>query len=128
MNWLAPTLLLLPLLIAILWLAGSAAFIRRWQRRDELPVRGWPSLWRYGLPLAVDLGLAGAGWSLLPTEFQTPMATIGLFAPDVFAILVLLTVLSLGGALGRSLFVLRRLPDSWADRPTGSTRVPKPAA
>lgn len=107
LNWLTPALLLLPLLIAGLWLAGSLIFIRRWQRRGELPVKGWSGLWRYGLPLAVDLGLGVAGWIALPLQFQTPIATIGLFAPDVFAILILLTVLSLGGALGRSLFVLR---------------------
>ena len=108
MNWLPPTLLLLPLLIGVLWLAGSFAFIRRWQRRGELPVRGWPILWRYALPLTVDFGLGVAAWIILPTRFQTPMATIGLFAPDVFAILVLLTVLGLASALGRSLHVLRR--------------------
>jgi hypothetical protein len=107
MNWLPPTWMLLPLLIAVAWLAGSVAFIRRWQRRGELPVRGWAILWRYALPLAVDLGLGGSAWMILPNRFQTPMATIGLFAPDVFAIIVSLTVLSLAGALGRSLFALR---------------------
>jgi hypothetical protein len=107
--------LLLPLLIVVGWLAGLFVLLRRWQRRGEVPARGWPILWRYGLPLAVDLGLAGAGWLVLPRMFQTPMATIGLFAPDVFAILAVLTVLGLAGALGRSVFVFR------ASRPIQAT-------
>jgi len=106
-DWLTPALLLLPLLIAVVWLAGSLVLLRPWQRRGEVPVRGWPILLRYGLPLAVDLGLGGAGWFLLPTQFQTPMATIGLFAPDVFVILALLTVLGPAGALGRSVIGFR---------------------
>ena len=79
-NWLTPALVLLPLLIAVVWLASSLVFIQRWQRRGELPVRGWPIVWRYALPLTVDFGLGGAAWIVLPTRFQTPMATIGLFA------------------------------------------------
>jgi CubicO group peptidase (beta-lactamase class C family) len=107
MNWLPPTLLLLPLLAAVVWLGGSLAFSRRWQRRGGLPVRGWPVLWRYGIPLALDLTLAGAAWIILPARLQTPLATIGLFAPDVFAVVVSLTVLSLAGAVARSLLVFR---------------------
>jgi CubicO group peptidase (beta-lactamase class C family) len=124
-NWLTTAVLLLPLLIAVVWLAGSLVFIRRWQRRGELPVRGWPIAWRYVLPLAVDLGLGGAAWIILPAQFQTPLATIALFAPDVFAILVLLTVLSLTCALGRSLFVFRpsrSVPST--GRGARSTRAP----
>jgi hypothetical protein len=121
-DWLTPVLLLLPLLISVLWLAGSFVLIQRWQRRGELPVRGWPLLWRYGLPLAVDP--AWAGWIILPLQFQTPLATIGLFAPDVFVTLVLLTVLSLACALGHSLFVFHPSRQIHATgRRTGSTRV-----
>lgn len=124
-DWLTPVQLLLPLLIATMWLAGSLVFIKRWQRRGELPVRGWPILWRYALPLAVDLCLGGAAWIILPTRFQTPIATIGLFAPDVFAIIVSLTVLSLVGTLGRSRYVLRSSRHiRTAGRGAGSTRVP----
>jgi CubicO group peptidase (beta-lactamase class C family) len=39
-DWLTPALLLLPLVIAVLWVAGSWVFIQRWQRRGDLPVRG----------------------------------------------------------------------------------------
>jgi hypothetical protein len=128
MNWLPPTLLLLPLLIAVLWLAGSLVFIQRWQRRGGLLVRGWPLIGCYILPLAVDLGLGGAGWIVLPTQFETPLATIGLFAPDVFLILVLLTVLSLACALGRSLFVFHSSRQiHTAGRRIGSAHVPTPA-
>lgn len=123
-DWLTPSRLLLPLVIAVAWLAGSLVFIRRWQRHGELPVRGWPFLWRYALPLVVDLGLGGAGWILLPTQFQTPMTTIGLFAPDVLVILVLVTTLSLAGAVGRSLLLLRASrPIYSAGRRTRSSRV-----
>jgi hypothetical protein len=124
-DWLTPALVLLPLLIAVVWLTGSYVLIQRWQRRGELPVRGWPIAWRYGLPLVVDLGLGGAAWIVLPIQFQTPLATIGLFAPDVFAILVLLTVVGLAGALGRSLFVFRpsRVVRSHGPQ-TSTTRVP----
>jgi CubicO group peptidase (beta-lactamase class C family) len=125
LNWLPPTLALLPPLMGVLWLAGSFALFRRWQRRVELPVRGRLSLWRYALPLAVDLGLGGAAWIILPAQFQTPMATIALFAPDVFASVVTLTVLSLAGALGRSLFVFqRRRQLRAAGRQTRSARLP----
>jgi CubicO group peptidase (beta-lactamase class C family) len=128
MTWLPQTLLLLPLLIAVLWLAGSFSFIQHWQRRGELPVHGWPILWRYGLPVAVDLGLGMAGWIVLPTQIQTPMATIALFAPDVFAIVVLVTALSLASAVGRSLFVFRHFGQLQASgQQPGSTRVPTPA-
>jgi hypothetical protein len=127
-NWLTPALVLLPLLIAVVWLASSLVFIQRWQRRGELPIRGWPIVWRYALPLTVDFGLGGAAWIVLPTRFQTPMATIGLFAPDVFAIIVLLTVLGLAGALGRSLFVFRpSRPIHSTGRRTETTRVPTQA-
>lgn len=127
-DWLTPALLLLPLLIAVLWVAGSWVFIQRWQRRGELPVRGWPIVWRYGLPLAVDLCLGGAGWLVFPIRFQTPMATIGLFAPDVIVILVLLTGLSLGCAVGRSLFVFRTGRVGRSPGPqTGTTRMPTQA-
>jgi hypothetical protein len=102
-----PTLLLLALLIAVVWLTGSIVFNQRWQRRGKLPVRGWSILWRYGFPLAVDVGLGGAAWIVLPAQVQTPIATIGLFVPDVFAIIVVLTVLSLACALGRSVLVFR---------------------
>lgn len=123
-DWLTPVQLLLPLLIAVVWLAGSFVPLWRWQRRGAVPVRGWPILWRYGLPLAVDLGLAGTAWIVLPARFQTPMTTIGLFATDVFVILGSLTVLGLAGALGRSMFVFRpsrRIKA--AGRRTGATRV-----
>jgi hypothetical protein len=56
------------------------------------------------------------------------MATISLFAPDVFAIIVSLTVLSLAGALGRSLLVLRPSRQVQpSDGRTGSTRLPTQA-
>jgi hypothetical protein len=128
-DWLAPARLLLPLLIVVVWLAGSFVLLRRWQRHGELPARGWPILWRYGLPLAVDLGLAGAGWLVLPRMFQTPIATIALFAPDVFVTLALLTVLGLAGVLGRSVFVFRSSRQRHAsDRQTRPTGVPTQAA
>ena len=55
-----PALLLLPLLIAGLWVTGSYVFSRRWQRRGDLPVGGWPIVWRYVLPLTLDVCLTGS--------------------------------------------------------------------
>jgi len=104
-DWLTPALLLLPLLIAAVWIIGSYRGLRRWQRRGEWPGRGWPLLWRYLLPLAIDVGLAGAAWMILPRQFQTPMAVISLFVPDVFLIVLLVTALGLGWAIVRTLMV-----------------------
>ena len=131
-EWLRPALLLLPVLVAFSWAAGSLACIRHWLRRGGLPVRAllgapaaasggrqgvsvriarggmpdsWPILWRCALLLAVDLCLGGAAWLILPARFQAPLATIGLFAPDVMVVIGLLTGPSLTGALGRNLFV-----------------------
>ncbi len=65
-------------------------------------VRGAQRFWRYFLPLAVDLCLAAIAWILVPRQFLTPMETIGLFTPDVFLIVVLMTVLGAGWALSRT--------------------------
>jgi CubicO group peptidase (beta-lactamase class C family) len=103
-----PQLMLLAIpLIFILWMAGSFLAIRRWQRRGELPPHGIHRFWRLFVPLLIDLAPLGLVWIILPSQFQTPMETIALFAPDAFAIIVMLTALSLGCALFRSFHTLR---------------------
>jgi CubicO group peptidase (beta-lactamase class C family) len=102
-----PARALAPLLILIVWMVGSYLVVRRWQRRGELPLRGMRRFWHYGLPLGVDLGLATLAWLIVPRLFHTPMATIRLFAPDVFLSIVLCTCLGLGWALARTILTFR---------------------
>ena len=104
-------LLLATLLIAILWIIGSYLSIKHWHYRGELPPHGSSRFWRLYLPLAIDLCPLCLAWILFPAQFHTPMETIALFAPDVFSVIVTLTVLSLGWAMARIIFTLspRRL-------------------
>jgi Beta-lactamase len=104
-------LLLAALLISILWIAGSYVSIRRWQQHSELPPHGINRFWRLYLPLAIDVCPVSVAWLLVPARFDAPMETIALFAPDVFVVIVTLTVLSLGWAMARTFFTLypRRL-------------------
>jgi len=101
-----------PLLIAILWAGWSYRLLRRWRHRGELPPHGLSRFWQLYVPLAVDLGVVGALWILVPDTVHTPMAAIALFAPDVFAIVVMITVLTVGSATARVLFALRLV--AWA--------------
>lgn len=107
-DLIGPARALAPLLILVVWMVGSYLVIRRWQRRGELPFRGMRRFWHTVLPLGVDLGLATVAWLLVPRLFHTPMATIRLFAPDVFFSIVLSTGLGLGWALARTILTLRR--------------------
>ena len=100
-NWISPLIPLVPPFILVIWVAGSYLFIRRWRKQGNLPPRGMQWLWGYFLPLTIDLFLASIAWILIPRQFLTPMETIGLFTPDVFLIVVLITVLGGGWALTR---------------------------
>jgi len=106
-NLIGPARPLAPLLILVLWIAGWYLVIRRWQRRGELPLRGMRRFRHYVLPLGGDLCLAALAWLIVPRLFHTPMATISLFAPDVFLSIVLITSLSLGWALARTILTFR---------------------
>lgn len=115
-DWVAPALPIVPLLIVAGWIGGSYFFMRHWQSRGELPLRAWQRVWRYGLPLGVDLSLAGAAWIIIPVRFQTPLDAISLFAPDIFLSMVLITTLSLGWAIARTFLVFRGPhPFKWVD-------------
>jgi hypothetical protein len=107
LDLIGPALPLAPLLILVLWIVGWYLVIRRWQRRGELPLRGMRRFWHYVLPLGVDLCLAVLAWLIVPRLFHTPMATISLFAPDVFLSIVLITSLGLGWALARTILTFR---------------------
>ncbi len=98
--------LLIPILFSILWIVGSYLSIRRWRQCGELPPHGSRRFWRLYLPLAIDICPAGIAWILLPAQFDTPMATIALFAPDVFSVIVTITALSLGWAIARIFLTL----------------------
>jgi hypothetical protein len=106
-NLIGPVLPFAPLLILVVWTAGWYLVIRRWQRRGELPLRGMRRFWHYALPLGVDLCPAALAWLMMPRLFHTPMATISLFAPDVFFSIVLITSLGLGWALARTILTFR---------------------
>jgi hypothetical protein len=113
-----PALPLAPLPILGVWIVGWYLVIRRWRRRGELSRCGMRRLWCYGVPLGIDLGLAASAWLLVPRLLHTPIATISLFAPDVFLSIVLVTSLSLGWALVRTLLTFRPLVK--AVRPIGT--------
>jgi CubicO group peptidase (beta-lactamase class C family) len=106
-DLIGPALPLAPLLILGVWMVGWYLVIGRWRRRGELPLGGIRRFWHYGLPLGVELCLAVLAWLIVPRLVHTPMATIRLFAPDVFLSLVLVTSLSLGCALARTTLTFR---------------------
>lgn len=89
------------LLIPILWIVGSYLSIMRWQNRGELPPRGIRRFWRVYLPLVIDFCPVVLVWIILPLQFDTPMEAISLFVPDVFLVIVILTILSVGWAMVR---------------------------
>jgi len=95
-------MLLIPTMILILWITVSAFFIKHWRKQGTLPVHGTLLLWRYFLPLAIDLCLASMAWIIIPRQFNTPMETISLFAPDVFLIIILMAILGAVWAIIRT--------------------------
>jgi CubicO group peptidase (beta-lactamase class C family) len=106
-------ILLATLLIPIVWIVVSSLSIRRWRRRGELPPEGSHRFWRLYLPLAIDICGVVLAWILFPPQFQTPIATFALFAPDVFFVIVTITALSLGWAIARIFFT--QAPSSFAE-------------
>lgn len=89
---LSPLTMLVPLLIATVWAVWSLRSPRRW---------------RLYLPLVIDVCVIGVIWIVVPARSQTPMATIALFAPDAFAVLVAITGLVAGCAIARTFIALR---------------------
>lgn len=98
-------LLLATLLIPSLWIVGSYLSIRRWRQRGELPSQGMSRCWRLYLPLVIDFCPVFLAWIILPAKFNAPMQAMALFVPDLFVVIVTLTVLSLGWAMAR-IFVM----------------------
>ena len=84
---------ILPLLIAILWAWWSYRSLRRWRRMY--------------VPLAIELSSVCVIWILLPAIVHTPMATIALFAPDAFAVVLTITVIAFGCATARAFVAFR---------------------
>jgi len=107
-NWVSPLIPLAPLFILAVWIVGSYLFIQRWRQQGKMPRPGIKRVWLYFLPLAIDLFLASIAWILVPRQFLTPMETISLFTPDVFLIVVLMTVLGVGWALTRTYMTFPR--------------------
>ena len=104
-------IMLVILFIPLLWIVGSYLSMKRWQDRGELPVRGISRFWRLYLPLVIDLCPLVLVWIILPAQFDAPMEAIALFTPDVFVVILTLTVISLGWAMARIFLTLhsRRL-------------------
>lgn len=111
LNIIPQVIMLALLLIPILWIVWSYFSIRRWQQRGELPPHGIRRLWRLYLPLAIDILPVGIAWIILPAQFNATMEAVALFAPDAFAVIIALTILSLSWAMARIFLTLhpRRL-------------------
>ena len=109
---LSQVMLLAALLVPILWIAWSYRSIRRWRHRGELPPHGINLVWRFCVPLIIDLCPVGLAWVLVPARFHTPMKTIALFAPDAFLVIATTTALSLGWATARTFFTLNTRRDN----------------
>ncbi len=101
--------LLVALLIPALWIVGSYLSIRRWQHRGELPPRSIRRLWRFYLPLSIDILPVGIAWIFVPSQFHAPVETTALFAPDAFIVIATLTALSIGWAIARAFLTLHPL-------------------
>ncbi len=102
-----PQLIMLAiLLIPVLWIVGSYFSIRRWQGLGELPPHGINRFWRLYLPLVIDFCPVVLVWIIIPSQFDTPIEAIALFVPDVFVVIVILTILSLGWAIARIFLTL----------------------
>jgi hypothetical protein len=84
---------IVPLLLATLW--------ARWSYRSMRTSR------RPYVPLAIELSSICVIWILVPAVVHTPMATIALFAPDAFAIVVTITAIALGCATARGFLAFR---------------------
>lgn len=98
--------MLVTMLIPILWIVGSYFAIRRWKDHQELPPRGITRIWRFYLPLVIDFCPLVLAWMILPSLVAAPMEAIALFVPDVFLVIVTVTVLSLGWAIARIVLTL----------------------
>lgn len=100
-------ILLAALLIPVLWSVGSYLSIRQWRHRGDLPPYGNQRFWRLYLPVVIDFSPVTLAWVILPAQFDAPMETIVLFAPDAFTIIVAVTILCLSWAIARTFLTLR---------------------
>lgn len=100
-------MMLAALLIPILWIVGSYLSIKRWQKHGKLPPRGISRLWRLYLPLIIDFCPVIFVWIILPAQFDVPIDIVALVVPDVFVVILALTILSLGWAMARIFLTLR---------------------
>ncbi len=96
-----------PVLIAALWAWWSYRSLRR-RRQPLAPPRGANRVWRVYMPLTVELGAAGFLLMGVPAAVQTPMATIALFTPDRFTVVMTTAVLALLCAIARIYVFLRK--------------------
>jgi len=116
-------MMLAALFIPLLWVIGSYVFIRRWQQRGELPPLGIRLFWRLFLPLVIDFCPVVFAWIILPSQFDAPMGAIALFVPDIFAVIVTVTILILGWALARIFLTLRPLSFDEVRQPLSQNTV-----
>lgn len=100
-------MMLAALLIPMLWIVWSYTSIKRWQNRGKLPPRGISLFLHLYLPLVIDFSPVVLTWFILPALFDAPMEIVALSVPDVFVVILILTVLSLGWAMARIFLTLR---------------------
>jgi len=99
-------MMLVLLLLPTLWIGWSYRSIRRWQNRDEFPPRAISLFWRLYLPLFIDFCPVVLVWIILPAKFDAPMEIIALSVPDVFVVIVMLTMISVGWMIARIFLTL----------------------
>jgi hypothetical protein len=70
-------------------------------------LHGISYIWRLCLPLIIDFCPLVLVWIILPSLFDAPMEVVALVVPDVFVVIVTVSVLSLGWVLARIVLTVR---------------------
>lgn len=89
------------------WAGWSYLSLGRWRHRGEAHPHGLSRTLRLYVPLAVDLCSVVVIWIVVPAALRTPIAAIALFAPDVWAVAVTITGLTVGCVIARTFVALR---------------------
>jgi hypothetical protein len=104
--WRVYLILLLVLVIQVVGMGRTLGLVRRWHARTGRPT-GWRAgLVHIGLPLALNLGWAGAILVGLPAVSGFSLQFLGYLYPDVIATLTVSAVVALGWAILRTALVM----------------------
>lgn len=99
-------LTLMPVCVAVLWAWRSYRALRTRPHRHAPSLRRLSDVRRFYLPLSVELCAAAILLIVGPSAAQTPLATIALFIPDIFAVVMTTTAVVIASAIGRTCIVL----------------------